>query len=84
MNSIGRLIRTLFLAVLFSWIGTSTSIHGLDILIHSPAEKHMAKDIYYGYESVRTYYESLPYAISFYFCIGLIVGVISKPGDLKI
>ena len=84
MNSIRYLTRILFLAVLFSWIGTSVSMHELDLLIHSPFEKYMAKDLFYGYESVRTYYELLPYATAFHFCLGLIVGIISKPGDLQI
>jgi hypothetical protein len=44
----------------------------------------MAKDIYYGYESIKTYYELLPYAAVFYFCLGLMIGIISKPGDLQI
>lgn len=84
MNSIRYITRILFLAIIFSWIGTSVPLHEIDILIHSPFEKHMAKDIYYGYESIKTYYELLPYAAVFYFCLGLMIGIISKPGDLQI
>jgi hypothetical protein len=84
MNSIRYITRVLFLAVIFSWIGTSVPMCEIDLLIHSPFEEYMAKDLFYGYESIRTYYELLPYATAFHFSLGLAVGIISKPGDLQI
>jgi len=84
MNSLRYCTRVLFLGVLFSWVATSISMHELEFLIRSPFERYMAHDLQYGYESVRTYYEFLPYVASFHFCIGLVVGLISKPGDIRL
>jgi hypothetical protein len=84
MGSLRYFTRILFLGFLFSWIATSISMHEIDFLIHSPFERYMAHDLYYGYESIKTYYEFLPYTAVFHFCIGIIVGIISKPGDLQL
>jgi hypothetical protein len=79
-----RLVRVLFLGFLFSWVGTSVSMHELDLLIHSPFEKYMAHDLFYGYESARTFYEFMPHMTAFHFCMGALIGIFSKPGDIKI
>ena len=84
MSSLRYYTRILFLGFLFSWVGTSISMHELEVLIHSPFEQYMAHDLFYGYESVKTYYDFMPYMASFQFCIGIIVGIISKPGDLHL
>jgi hypothetical protein len=84
MNSLRYWVRVLFLGFLFSWVGTSISMHELEVLIHSPFEQYMARDLFYGYESIRTYYEIMPYMASFQFCMGLIIGIVSKPGEVQI
>ena len=84
MSSLQYFTRILFLGFLFSWVATSISMHELNVLINSPIEKYMAHDIYYGYESIKTYYDFFPYVALFNFCIGSIIGIISKPGDLQL
>jgi hypothetical protein len=58
-------------------------MHELEFLIHSPFEKYMARDLFYGYESLRTYYEFMPYMAVFHFCMGIMIGIVSRPGDIK-
>jgi hypothetical protein len=84
MNSIRYFLRLLFLGFLFSWVATSMPLQELNLLINSPFEEYMAKDLSYGYESLRTYYDFLPYTALFHFIVGLAIGAISKPGDIKI
>jgi hypothetical protein len=84
MNSLRYWVRVLFLGFLFSWVGTSLSMHELEVLIHSPFEQYMAHDLFYGYESVRTYYEIMPYMAFFQFCMGLLIGIFSKPGEIHL
>jgi hypothetical protein len=84
MGSIRYFTRILFLGFLFSWVATGISMHELEILINSPFREYMAKDLYYGYESIKSYYEILPYTAAFHFIIGLMVGIISKPGEIHI
>ena len=84
MSFLRYITRILFLGFLFSWVATSISLHEIDFLIHGPFEKFMAHDINYGYESVKTYYEFLPYMYMCHFIIGSIVGIISKPGDIQL
>jgi len=79
-----RVLRVLFLGFLFSWVGTSVSMHELDLLINSPFEMYMARDLFYGYESARTFYEIMPYMTAFYFCMGALIGVFSKPGEIRL
>jgi hypothetical protein len=79
-----RLVRCLFIGFFFAWISVDMVSTELDMMIYSPFEEYMAKDIYYGYESVRTLSWYLPRLAVFNFILGVIVGALTRPGGIKI
>jgi hypothetical protein len=56
----------------------------LEILTHSSYAKYMAHDLFYGYLSIRTFYENIVYVAVLNFIMGFSIGIIWKPGSLKI
>jgi len=56
----------------------------LEILTNSSFKEHMALDIFYGYLSIRKFYENIVYVAIVNFAIGLLIGLIWKPGSIKI
>ena len=44
----------------------------------------MAFDIFYGYLSIRKFYENIVYVAGINFVLGLLIGLIWKPGSIKI
>ena len=56
----------------------------LEILTNSSFKECMALDIFYGYLSVRRFYENIVYVAIINFCMGLLIGLIWKPGSIKL
>ena len=56
----------------------------LSILTNSPFKENMAHDIFYGYLSIRKFYENIVYVAGINFIMGLLIGLIWKPGSIKI
>jgi hypothetical protein len=56
----------------------------LEILTHSSYTKYMAHDLFYGYLSVKIFYDNIVYVAVVNFIIGLLIGLIWKPGSIKI
>jgi len=56
----------------------------LEILTNSSYSKYMAHDLLYGYLSVRTFYENIVYIAFLNFIMGFSIGLIWKPGSIKI
>ena len=56
----------------------------LEILTNSSFKEYMALDIFYGYLSVRKFYENIVYVAIINFVMGLLIGLIWKPGSIKI
>ena len=84
MSSLRYFSRIIFLGFLFSWVATGITMHEIEMLVQSPFKEFMARDLYYGYETIRTYYEYFLCIAIFHFIIGTLIGIISKPGDIKI
>jgi hypothetical protein len=79
-----RLVRCLFLGFLFAWMSVSMASTELEIMINSPFEQYMAHDLFYGYESVRALSWYLPRLAVFNFFLGIAIGLLTKPGEIKI
>jgi hypothetical protein len=56
----------------------------LEILTNSSFKEYMALDIFYGYLSIRKFYENIVYVAIINFFMGLLIGLIWKPGSIKI
>jgi hypothetical protein len=56
----------------------------LEILTNSSYTKYMAHDLFYGYLSIRIFYENIVYLAIFNFILGFGVGLLWKPGTIKI
>lgn len=56
----------------------------LEILTNSSFKEYMALDIFYGYLSIRKFYENIVYVAMINFFMGLLIGLIWKPGSIKI
>ena len=56
----------------------------LEILTNSSFKEYMALDIFYGYLSIRKFYENIVYVAIINFMMGLLIGLIWKPGSIKI
>ena len=84
MKALWRIIRAIFCGCLFAWIGVSMMETELEILTNSPFKEYMAHDIFYGYLSVRKFYENIVYVAIINFVMGLLIGLIWKPGSFKI
>jgi len=56
----------------------------LEILTNSSYTKYMAHDLFYGYLSIRTFYENIVYVAGLNFIMGFSIGLIWKPGSIKI
>jgi len=56
----------------------------LEILTNSSFKEYMALDIFYGYLSIRKFYENIVYVAVVNFIIGFSIGLIWKPGSIKI
>ena len=56
----------------------------LEILTNSSFKEYMALDIFYGYLSVRKFYENIVYVAGLNFIMGFSIGLIWKPGSIKI
>jgi len=56
----------------------------LSILTNSSYTKYMAHDLFYGYLSIRTFYENIVYVAGINFILGMLIGLIWKPGSIKI
>ena len=56
----------------------------LEILTNSSFKEYMALDIFYGYLSVRKFYENIVYVAVVNFIMGFLIGLIWKPGSIKI
>jgi hypothetical protein len=79
-----RILRAIFCGCLFAWIGVSMIETELSILTNSSFKEYMAFDIFYGYLSVRKFYENIVYVAGINFIMGLLIGLIWKPGSIKI
>jgi hypothetical protein len=56
----------------------------LEILTNSSFKEYMALDIFYGYLSIRKFYENIVYVAVINFIMGLLIGLIWKPGSIKL
>ena len=56
----------------------------LEILTNSCFKEYMALDIFYGYLSIRKFYENIVYVAGINFILGMLIGLIWKPGSIKI
>jgi hypothetical protein len=56
----------------------------LEILTNSSFKEYMALDIFYGYLSIRKFYENIVYVAVGNFLMGFFIGLIWKPGSIKI
>jgi len=56
----------------------------LEILTNSSYKEYMALDVFYGYLSIRKFYENIVYVAIINFIMGLLIGLIWKPGSIKI
>jgi hypothetical protein len=56
----------------------------LEILTNSSFKEYMAHDIFYGYLSIRRFYENIVYVAMINFFMGLLIGLIWKPGSIKL
>jgi hypothetical protein len=79
-----RILRAFFCGLLFAWIMVSMMSTELEILTHSSYAEYMARDIFYGYLSVRRFYENIVYIAIYNFIIGFLIGLLWKPGIFKI
>jgi hypothetical protein len=79
-----RILRAVFCGCLFAWVGVSMIQTELEILTNSSYKEYMAHDIFYGYLSVRKFYENIVYVAGINFILGLLIGLIWKPGSIKI
>jgi hypothetical protein len=84
MKALWKTIRAIFCGCLFAWIGVSMMETELEILTNSSFRELMARDIFYGYLSVRFFYENMVYVAGINFVVGLLIGLIWKPGSIKI
>jgi hypothetical protein len=84
MKALWKIIRAIFCGCLFAWIGVSMMETELEILTNSSYSKYMAHDLLYGYLSVRTFYENIVYMAFLNFIMGFSIGLIWKPGSIKI
>jgi len=84
MKILIKLIRAIFCGFLFSWIIVSMMSTELEILTNSSYTKYMAHDLFYGYLSIRIFYENIVYFAIFNFILGFGVGLLWKPGTIKI
>ena len=67
-------IRSLFVGFVLAWMTVSMPLTEFYVLVNSPYEELMAKDIFYGYETARTFATVLPILSGINFVIGLVVG----------
>jgi len=79
-----RILRAIFCGCLFAWIGVSMMETELEILTNSSFSELMARDRFYGYLSIRTFYENIVYVAGINFLMGLLIGLVWKPGSIKI
>ena len=79
-----RILRAIFCGCLFAWIGVSMMETELSILTNSSFKEYMAFDIFYGYLSVRRFYENIVYVAGINFVLGSLIGLLWKPGSIKI
>jgi hypothetical protein len=56
----------------------------LEILTNSSYKEYMAHDIFYGYLSIRRFYENIVYVAGINFVLGSLIGLLWKPGSIKI
>jgi hypothetical protein len=69
-------IRALFFGFVLAWMTVSMPLAELYVLINSPFEHYMARDLYFGYETARTFSYLLPKLGAMNFCVGVVVGVL--------
>jgi hypothetical protein len=79
-----RITRAIFCGCLFAWIAVSMLQTELEILTNSSYAKYMAHDLFYGYLSFRKFYENIVYVAGLNFVLGFSIGLIWKPGSIKI
>jgi hypothetical protein len=79
-----RLVRCLFIGFFLAWISVDMATTQLEMMINSPIEEYMARDLHYGYESARALSWYLPRLAAFNFVVGIVVGAFTKPGGIKI
>jgi hypothetical protein len=84
MKALWRITRAIFCGCFFAWIGVSMMETELSILTNSSFKEYMALDIFYGYLSIRKFYENIVYVAGINFIMGLLIGLIWKPGSIKI
>ena len=84
MKALWKIIRAIFCGCLFAWIGVSMMETELEILTNSSFKEYMALDIFYGYLSVRKFYENIVYVAGLNFIMGFFIALIWKPGSIKI
>lgn len=84
MKNLWRLIRSIFCGCLFAWIAVSMMSTELEILTNSSYSKYMALDPYYGYLSIRTFYENIVIVGLLNFILGFFIGILWKPGSIKL
>ncbi|NDD52776.1 hypothetical protein EBZ39_02665 [bacterium] len=72
-------------AILAAWLGVSLIGVEIDVMCHVPAiEKTMARDIAYGYEQWRWYYEHIGIIACVYAIIGGLIGArLRFPSELS-
>jgi hypothetical protein len=83
MKVIYRILRGIVGACLLAWISVSIIETELLILTNSSYNKYMAHDLFYGYLSVKTFYENIVYIAIFNFIIGFIIGFVWKPQNIQ-
>ena len=84
MKALWRIIRAIFCGCLFAWVGVSMMETELEILSNSSYSELMARDIFYGYLSIRTFYENIVYIAIINFTIGFLIGILWRPGSIKL
>jgi hypothetical protein len=84
MKALWNIIRAVFCGCLFAWIAVSMLQTELEILTNSPYNNYMAKDIIFGYLSIRTFYDYIDNVAIIAFLMGFSIGLIWKPGSIRI
>jgi len=84
MKALWNIIRAVFCGCLFAWVAVSMLQTELEILTNSPYKQYMAHDLFYGYLSIKTFYDYIDNVAIIAFTLGFSIGLIWKPGSIKI
>lgn len=83
MKNFKLFLRCLFFGCFTCWMVVSMMSTELEILTNSSFSETMAKDPYYGYLSVRLFYENIYLVSIISFCWGCLIGFFWKPNTFN-